>query len=238
MFRDCFRTSATRAGAYNSAMPNLLDLAQKMSIWALPILFAFTGHAIAMAQIAWRLGDRSAALRERLSWNPLKHVDPVGTVLVPLLLIAMGGFIIGWPKAVPVNPGAFRHPRKDLALLSVGAVGSNLVMAFLWAFLLKLAALQDASEGAWVGVSLMAMAGVTINLIFMIFGLLPIPGFAGGHVVGAILPPQLAHRWYAAQNMTMIVLLLLMVSGALGFVIGPPFLALRSLVLGVVGIEA
>ena len=219
-------------------MPSLLELAQKLAIWVLPTLFAFTGHAIAMAQVGWRLGDRSAALRERLSWNPLNHVDPVGTVLVPLLLIAMGGFIIGWPKPVPVNPAAFRHPRKDLALLSLAAVGANLVLAFAWAFLLKFAAGTGAEEGVWVGVSLMAMAGVTINIIFMLFGLLPIPGFAGGHVVGAILPPHLAHRWYAAQNMTMIVLLLLMLTGALGVILGPPFTALRSLVLRVVGIEA
>lgn len=220
-------------------MPNFVELAQSISVWALPILFAFTGHAIAMVQIAWRLGDRSTALRERLSWNPLRHVDPVGTVLVPLSLLAANtGLIIGWPKAVPVNSGAFRNPRKDLALVSLGAVGSNFVMALGWAFLLRLAAMQEAREGVWLGVFRMAQAGVAINLIFMIFGLLPIPGFAGGHVVGAILPPRLAIRWYAAQNMTMIVLLVLMISGLLGMLIMPPFLAMQSFVLHVVGIEA
>jgi len=209
-----------------------------MAVWALPVLFAFTGHAIAMSQAAWRLGDRSAELRERLSWNPLKHVDPVGTVVVPLLLVTMGGFIIGWPKPVPLNPGAFRNPRKDLALTSLAAEASNLVMAFAWAGLLKFAASQGESEGLWLGVASMAMAGVTINLIFMLFGLLPIPGFAGGHVVGALLPPHLAYKWYAAQNMTMIVLLLLMVTGIFGVIIGPPYLALRSFVLGLVGVVA
>lgn len=218
-------------------MPNFPDLVQKMAVWALPTLFAFTGHAIVMAQLAWRFGDRSPAMRERQSWNPLNHADPVGTVVVPLVLIAIGGFVIGWPKPVPVNPGAFRHPRKDLALLSLGAVGSNLIMAFAWAFLMKLAVLQDAESGLWLGVQFMSAAGVTINLIFMLFGLLPIPGFAGGHVVGAILPPHLAFRWYAAQNWTMLVLLALMVTGVLGVVLGPPFLAMRSLVFGLVGIE-
>jgi Zn-dependent protease len=218
-------------------MPNFPDLVQKMAVWALPTLFAFTGHAIAMAQLAWHFGDRSPAMRERQSWNPLKHADPVGTVVVPLVLIAIGGFVIGWPKPVPVNPGAFRNPRKDLALLSLGAVGSNLIMAFAWAFLMKLAVLQDVDSGIWLGVQFMSAAGVTINLIFMLFGLLPIPGFAGGHVVGAILPPHLAFRWYAAQNWTMLVLLALMMTGVLGVVLGPPFLAMRSLVFGLVGIE-
>lgn len=238
MFPCCFPTSAARTAAYNSRMPSLLELAQKAAVWALPVLFAFTVHAIAMAQLAWRLGDRSQALRERLSWNPLHHVDPIGTVVVPLILILIGGFIIGWPKAVPINPGAFRHPRKDLALVSLGAVTANLAMAFAFAFLLRFAAMQGADEGVWVGVAQMAVAGVTINLIFMLFGLLPIPGFAGGHVVAAILPPHLAFRWYAAQNMTMIVLLLLMATGALGFILGPPFMAMRSMVLRIVGIEA
>lgn len=217
-------------------MPSPLELVQTLAVWALPVLFAFTGHAMVMAHLAWRLGDRSADMRARLSLNPLSHADPVGTVLVPSLLIALGGFVIGWPRALPLEPRAFAHPRKALAIISLGALGSNLVMALAWAMLLKAALAQNPQEGLWLGMKLMALAGVNINLIFMLFGLLPIPGFAGGHIVGAVLPPAQAQRWYAAQNYVFIGLLLLMMTGVLGSLLGPPFQGLQMLVLSIVGI--
>ena len=217
-------------------MPSVLELVQTLAVWALPVLLAFTGHAIAMAQVAWRLGDRSEALRERLSWNPLTHVDPVGTVLVPGLLAVMGGFLIGWPKAVPINAGAFRNPRKDLAIVALAAVGSNLAMAVAWTLLLKVSLSQPGDAGMWVGLRLTAMAGVTINLVFMLFGLLPVPGFAGGHVVGALLPPAQAYRWYAAQQWSFIIVLALFVSGVLSVVLIPPMQAMQALLFGLAGI--
>lgn len=217
-------------------MPSVLELVQTLAVWALPVLLAFTGHAIAMAQVAWRLGDRSDALRERLSWNPLTHVDPVGTLLVPGLLAVMGGFLIGWPKAVPIDAAAFRNPRKDLAIVALAAVGSNLAMAVAWTLLLKVSLSQPVDAGMWVGLRLTAMAGVTINLIFMLFGLLPVPGFAGGHVIGALLPPEHAHKWYAAQQWSFIIVLALFVSGVLSVVLVPPMQAMQALLFGLVGI--
>jgi Zn-dependent protease len=219
-------------------MPSVLELVQTLAVWALPVLLALTGHAIAMAQVAWRLGDRSEALRERLSWNPITHVDPVGTLLVPGLLAVMGGFLIGWPRTVPVNAGAFRHPRKDLALVALAAVGANLVMAVAWTVLLKVALGQDVESGLWIGLRLTAMAGVTINLVLMLFGLLPVPGFAGGHVVGALLPPAQAYKWYAAQQWSFIVVLVLLVSGVLSAVLIPPMQAMQGLLFGLAGIAA
>jgi Zn-dependent protease len=215
-------------------MPSLLELVQSLATWALPVLFAFTGHAMVMAHAAWRLGDRSEAMRERLSLNPLAHADPVGTFLVPGLLIALGGFIIGWPKAVPVDPRAFAHPRKALATVSLAALASNIAMALAWAVLLKFAVQSGAQEGVWLGVKMMAYAGVTINLVFLMFGLLPIPGFAGGHVIGAILPPPMAERWYASQNLVFVALIVLMLTGVLGQVLGGPLMALQGLVFGLV----
>jgi Zn-dependent protease len=219
-------------------MPSVLEMVQTLAVWALPVLLALTGHAIAMAQAAWRLGDRSEAMRERLSLNPLNHVDPVGTILVPALLAAMGGFLIGWPKTVPVNPAAFREPRRDMALVALAAVAGNVVMAVAWALLLKAAVAQQAEAGLWLGLQLTANAGVMINLVFLIFGLLPIPGFAGGHVVGALLPAAQAYKWYAAQAWSMIILLLLVVSGLLSAIILPPMQFLYALVLGLVGVTA
>jgi Zn-dependent protease len=219
-------------------MPPVLEMVQTLAVWALPVLLALTGHAIAMAQAAWRLGDRSEAMRERLSLNPLNHVDPVGTLLVPALLAAMGGFLIGWPKTVPVNPLAFRNPRKDMALVALAAVGSNLVMALAWALLLKASFAQAVQEGLWLGLQETAKAGVMINLVFLIFGLLPIPGFAGGHVVGALLPEPYALKWYGAQMWSMIILLLLLVSGLLSAIILPPMQLLAGVLFTLVGIGA
>jgi Zn-dependent protease len=218
-------------------MPSMLELVQSLAVWALPVLFAFCGHAIVMAQVAWRMGDRSEAMRERLSLNPLKHADPVGTFLVPGLLIAFKApLIFGWPKAVPLEPRAFANPRKDIALVFLAALVSNLAMALAWAVLYKVALLNNTGEGLWAGITQMAEAGVVINVIFLLFGLLPIPGFACGYVVGAILPRDLAERWYASQNLVFIALLVLMATGFLGLVISGPFRWLLGAVLGVVGI--
>jgi Zn-dependent protease len=215
------------------------ELVQSLAVWALPVLFAFCGHAMVMAQVAWRLGDRSDAMRERLSLNPLKHADPVGTVLVPGLLIAFKtGLVIGWPKAVPVNPAAFAHPRKALAVVALSALASNIVMALAWAVLFKVALANPSQEGAWLGIRMMAYAGVLINVVFLLFGLLPLPGFAGGHVVGAILPRDMAERWYGSQNLVFIALIVLMMSGFLGTVLGGPMASLQALVFGIVGIDS
>jgi Zn-dependent protease len=155
---------------------------------------------------------------------------------VPALLAVMGGFLIGWPKAVPVNPAAFRNPRKNLAIVALGAVASNVVMAIAWTLLLKVALAQDPESGLWVGLRLTAMAGVTINLVFMLFGLLPVPGFAGGHVVGALLPPAQAQKWYGAQQWSMIIVLVLFVTGVLSVVLIPPMRGLQRLLFSLAGI--
>src|SRR5690349_11602027 len=217
-------------------MPSVVELVEKLTTWALPVLLALTGHAIAMALVAWRLCDLSDALRQRLSWNPLTHVDRVVSVLVLALLLLTGGFMFGWPKTVPVNPGAFREPRKDMAIVALAAVGANAVMAFAWTVLLKGALAQPGEAGLWLWLQLTAIAGVKINLIFMMFGLLPIPGFAGGHVVGALLPPAQAYKWYEAQQWSLIILFALLITGVLSVVIVPPVLVMQAALFSLVGI--
>ena len=217
----------------------MLQLVQTVAVWALPVLFAYCVHAMVMAHMAWRLGDRSDAMRERLSLNPLTHADPFGTLLLPALMIGFNtGLIIGWPKPVPLNPGAFAHPRKDVAAVSVVALGSNVIMAVAWGLLLKVAMSTNAQEGLWYGIAAMANAGVIINVVFLVFGLLPIPGFAGGHVIGAILPPPLAQRWYASQNLVAIAFIVIIVSGAANDYIMTPILKMEAVIYRVVGITA
>jgi len=140
-----------------------LTLVQKVAVWALPILFAITLHEVAHGWMARRLGDPTAMMLGRLTLNPLKHVDPVGTVVVPLALLALGGFIFGWAKPVPVNYANLRHPKRDMAIVAAAGPGANLLMACGWALAMKLALALHGTL-PWVAVPLgyMAFAGITM----------------------------------------------------------------------------
>ena len=169
-------------------------LLQKLAIWALPVLFAITVHEAAHGYAARALGDRTAEMLGRLSLNPLKHIDPVGTVLVPALMLWLGGFLFGWAKPVPVNTRNLPQPRRAMALVAAAGPASNGLMALGWALLLKLALMLGAEGGIWLGLRLMAVAGISINLILMVLNLLPLPPLDGGRVLAGLLPERAA-RW-------------------------------------------
>src|SRR3990167_5699452 len=141
-----------------------LSIIQTIAIWALPLLFAITLHEVAHGWVASFFGDQTARLSGRLSLNPLRHIDPVGTVLVPLMLMVMRvPFIFGWAKPVPVDSRNMRHPKRDLALVALAGPMSNIVMAFAWGLLAKLGMLVVAGN-PWLGVPLfrMGVAGIQI----------------------------------------------------------------------------
>lgn len=195
--------------------PDLLSLAQKISIWALPVLFAITLHEVAHGWAARALGDRTAEMLGRLSLNPLKHVDPMGTVLVPAVLLALGGFLFGWAKPVPVGVRNLRHPRRDMALVAIAGPLANAAMALAWGLLLKLALSVNAEEGLWVGLRYMAMAGITINLVLMVLNLLPIPPLDGGRVLTGLLPESAARMLDRIEPYGLLILVALMATGVL-----------------------
>lgn len=217
-------------------------LVQKIAIWALPVLLAVTLHEVAHGWVARSLGDPTASRLGRLSLNPLKHVDPVGTVLLPALLLLFSPILFGWAKPVPVDWRNFKNPRRDMAIVAVAGPLANLAMALAWGLLLRFCLLYGANTGVWFGVSLMATAGVAINVALMVFNLLPLPPLDGGRVVMGLLPPQAAYRYSRVEPYgIMIVLgffLLQSVFPALGLVIAVPYYAVQHGIVRLLGLQA
>jgi len=187
-----------------------MSLVQTIAVWALPVIFAITLHEVAHGWVARALGDSTAYKLGRLSLNPLRHVDPVGTVLVPGVLLAMGGgFLFGWAKPVPVDWRNFRKPRTDMALVAVAGPLSNLAMALAWGLLFKLASDHGAQEGTWYGLMQMGRAGILINISLMVLNLLPLPPLDGSRVLMGLLPPRAAFNYAKIERYGMMILILL-----------------------------
>lgn len=209
-------------------------LIQKISIWIIPVLFAITLHEVAHGFVAKLLGDNTAKSLGRLSLNPLHHIDPVGTLLVPGLLMALGGFIFGWAKPVPVDFNRLRHPRRDMALVAVAGPGANLLMAIGWALIARLA---QALPLEYISVPLgyMGLAGIGINVVLMALNLLPIPPLDGGRIAVGLLPPRLADQFARIEPYGFMILLLLIATGALTMLLGAPVTIVQRVLLNVAG---
>jgi Zn-dependent protease len=162
----------------------------KISIWAIPALFAITLHEVAHGWTARFFGDRTAQMLGRLSLNPLRHIDPVGTVLVPGVLLALGGPFIGWAKPVPVATSVLRNPRWAMVLVALAGPLANLGMAVVWCGILWAVAHIDGNETLRFWIAQMAEAGIWGNVILALFNLLPVPPLDGGRVLAGLLPPR------------------------------------------------
>jgi Zn-dependent protease len=205
-----------------------LTLIQKVAVFALPVLLAITVHEAAHGWMASRLGDKTALMLGRVTLNPLKHVDPVGTVVVPLLTM-LTGFIFGWAKPVPVNWNNLRNPRRDMGLVALAGPGANLIMAVIWGLVIKFSVLfLHAAE--WVAIPLIYMggAGVLINIILMVLNLTPVLPLDGGRVLSALLPPRMALAFSRMEPYGLIIIVLLLVSGVLGRILWPVALFVLS----------
>ena len=200
----------------------MLSLYQKIAVLALPILFAITVHEAAHGWMAKHLGDRTAEMLGRVTLNPLKHIDPIGTILVPLVVFFMSGFVFGWAKPVPVNFNNLNHPRRDTALVALAGPGANLLMALLWALGILLGvALVDSTPWIAVPLILMGVAGVLFNAVLMALNLLPILPLDGGRVLHSLLPPRMALAYSRLEGFGLIIVVLLLATGLLGFILWP-----------------
>lgn len=196
-----------------------LNVIQKIAIYALPVLFAITVHEAAHAFAAKRYGDNTAFMMGRMTLNPIKHIDLIGTILVPLMAVALGGFIFGWAKPVPVDFGRLRRPKQDMLWVAAAGPISNFVMAAIWLILLKLALSMDNSYAE--PMALMSNAGVLINLSLMVLNLLPIPPLDGGRIVVSLLPRYQAWQFAKIEPYGMWILLGLLATGLLGLIMQP-----------------
>jgi len=217
---------------------NELDIMQKIAVWTLPVLFAITVHEVAHGWAASKLGDQSAKMLGRLTLNPLKHIDPIGTILVPATLLILGGFVFGWAKAVPVNERNFKHPARDMAWVAMAGPASNFIMAILWAIVGKIGLeLQVSNPDIGQFMLYSGVAGVSINLILMVLNLLPIPPLDGSHVLSAFLPKPWAWQFKRIAPFGFIILVTLMIMGILGPVLMGPFTYFQEMIYGLVGIR-
>lgn len=206
-------------------------LIQTIALYALPVLFAITLHEAAHGYVARHFGDMTAYAEGRISLNPMRHVDPVGTLLVPLviLLVSGGRFLFGWAKPVPVNYSALRKPKQHMAWVAAAGPAANLVMAIGWALLLK-AGLALPENGYSEPMARMAEAGVRVNLIFMLLNLLPILPLDGGRILASLLPHRMSWQYSRLEPWGLPVLLLLAVTNMLDSFIGPLLMFSESLI--------
>lgn len=209
---------------------------QKLAITAIPVLFAITAHEVAHGWVASKFGDQTARLAGRLTLNPIKHIDPVGTILVPAILIMLGGFIFGWAKPVPVDARNMRNPKRDMAIVAAAGPVSNFLMALFWAGIAKLGFYLLPME-SWFSVPLiyMGQAGILINLVLGILNCLPIPPLDGARVLYNLLPGRMAWYFYRLEPYGFFILLLLMVTGLLTWILDPIMLVVYHLITSLFG---
>ncbi len=199
-----------------------LPVLYQVVIWAIPVLFAVTLHEVGHGWAAKQLGDTTAEDMGRLSLNPLKHIDPVGTIVVPLATFFLSGFIFGWAKPVPVNWNRLRNTKRDIALVALAGPAANLIMIVFWLMLMKLIiTLADQNNMLAHVMLFMASAGIAINSLLMILNLFPLPPLDGSRVVFSLLPTQLAYRYSKIEPYGMIILVILLISGILFKILGP-----------------
>ncbi len=216
------------------------QLIQTIAIAAIPVLFAITLHEAAHGYVARHFGDMTAFQQGRISLNPLRHIDPFGTILLPMLTLVLGGILFGWAKPVPVNFDALRRPKQDMLWVALAGPAANLFMALLWALLAKLAWAFPQSYFAEPLLE-MTQIGITINVVLLVLNLLPLPPLDGGRVTVSLLPQRQAFQLEKVEPYGMFILIFLAIvpiqgTPVLGWILLPPVRGLTQLINSIFGL--
>jgi len=208
-----------------------LNLISTLFVFVIPVIFAVTVHEVAHGWVANRFGDQTAKSMGRLTLNPVKHIDPVGTILVPAIMYFTSGFIFGWAKPVPVNWRNLGHPRRDMAIVAIAGPVANLLMLLFWAMSAKIIiSLGNDSNYLTQLLFIMCSIGITINIVLMILNLFPILPLDGGRILTAMLPRNLAITFSRLEPYGLIILVVLLLSGVLWKILLPLIGGTQSLI--------
>ncbi|MBG9387950.1 site-2 protease family protein [Caenimonas aquaedulcis] len=210
---------------------NATNLIQTVLIYALPVLFAITIHEAAHGYVARHFGDNTAYMMGRVTLNPVKHIDPIGTILMPLMLYfaTQGAFLFGYAKPVPVNFGHLRHPKRDMIWVAIAGPASNFIQAILWAIALTVLMAAGVTEVFFIK---MCQAGVLVNLVMWAFNLFPLPPLDGGRVLMGLLPRRQAYAFSKIEPYGFFIVMALVIFHIVGDYWLRPLMAVGYLVIG------
>ncbi|MGB1541647.1 MAG: site-2 protease family protein [Cycloclasticus sp.] len=214
-----------------------LTLVGRIAIWILPVVFAITVHEVAHGWVASKLGDHTAKNLGRLTLNPINHMDLVGTVIVPGVLLFLGGFIFGWAKPVPVNWTNLNNPKRDMVYVAMAGPLANFFMAIGWGILMKIGYLLGSSNEFFsLPLIYMGYAGVFINAVLMMLNLLPILPLDGGRILAGLLPSKISLEFSKSERFGFPILIVIIAMGWLSNLLGPPVYFLQSSIFKILGI--
>ena len=209
----------------------------KILVYAIPVIFAITLHEAAHGYVAKHFGDKTAWMLGRVSLNPIRHIDPLGTIVLPLVTVMVSGFMFGWAKPVPVNFNTLRDPKRDSLWVAAAGPASNIVQALVWATV-ALVLTQVVQPTGLVGAfwQSIAEAGIQVNVVFAILNLFPLLPLDGGRIVTSLLPDKLAYTYSRTEPFGMLILIVLIVSGVLNTVLGPLYVGTLNLIYSAFGL--
>ena len=207
-------------------------------VYALPVVFAITLHEAAHGYVAKHFGDSTAYMLGRVTLNPVKHIDLVGTIVLPILTVLVSPFMFGWAKPVPVNFANLRNPKRDSLWVAFAGPASNLLQLALWAMVAAVLARTIAPSGLaggfWLAV---ADAGIKVNIMFALLNLLPILPLDGGRMVTSVLPGRISYAYQQTERFGMVILLVLLFSGVIGWILSPLYQGMYAQTLKLIGLD-